>query len=86
MLNDDGSCRSGTFRDEEGEAAVAAAVSALAVALSLDYRALDKSVSAALAMTTPEFGKTYTETFDSTRRAMATQKEAITSARVRGPT
>lgn len=84
LVRDDGSYRVGTFLDGDGEAAVAAAVDALPVALSYDYRTLDKSLESATDQMTEDFAARFTETFDATTRSMATEKEAITSALVRG--
>ena len=84
-VNDDGSYSLGTGVGEaDGDAAIKAAVKALPAALSYDYRSLDKGLRAATKLMTPEFGKEFADTFDATTRPMATQKQAITSALVRG--
>ena len=80
----DGRYRVGTIGDAPATAAVKAATKALPVALSYDYRSLDKSLAAATKLMTPAFAKEFSTTFDKTTRAMAVQKQAITSALVRG--
>lgn len=82
-INADGSYRVGTQPGDDAQDAVAAAVAALPVALSYDYRSLDKSLKAATALMTPAFAEKFTDTFDTTTRSMATEKQAITSALVR---
>jgi hypothetical protein len=79
----DGRYRIGTVGDGDTQAALKAAVATLPVALSYDYRSLDKSVDAATARMTPGFAAEFRDTFDKTTRAMATEKQAITSALVR---
>lgn len=79
----DGRYRVGTAGDDDATAAVKAAATALPVALSYDYRSLDKSLKAATALMAPTFAVKFTETFDKTTRALATEKKAITSALVR---
>ena len=84
-VNDDGSYAVGTGIDDAvGDAAIKAAVKALPAALSYDYRSLDKGLAAATELMTPAFGEKFSTTFDATTRPMATQKQAITSALVRG--
>jgi Mce-associated membrane protein len=83
-LNADGSYRVGSVGDADARDAVVAANKDLPVALSYDYRSLDKSLKAATALMTPAFAKKFRTTFDATTRTMATDKQAITSALVRG--
>lgn len=83
-LSADGKYTVGTVGSDDAVAAVKAAAKALPVALSYDYRSLDKSVDAAAALMTPGFAKKFRTTFDKTTRAMAIEKQAITSALVRG--
>ncbi|MCW2787096.1 MAG: hypothetical protein JWP74_3613 [Marmoricola sp.] len=83
-LNADGSYRVGTVGDADAVSAVKAATKALPVALSYDYRSLDKTEKSATALMTSSFASTFTRTFDATTRSMAIQKQAITSALVRG--
>lgn len=80
----DGKYRVGTTGDAAATSAVKAATKALPVALSYDYRSLDKSLAAATKLMTPAFAKDFTTTFDKTTRTMAVEKKAITSALVRG--
>jgi hypothetical protein len=80
----DGSYRLGTLPDKDASAALKAAVTALPVAVSYDYRTLDDSLAKATALMTASFAKEFTKTFDASTRAMAVQKQAITSALVRG--
>ena len=80
----EGRYRVGTVGDDDAVAAVRAAVAALPVALSYDYRSLDKSETAATKRMTPAFAKKFSETFDKTTRTLATEKKAITSALVHG--
>ncbi|MCW2753531.1 MAG: hypothetical protein JWQ32_942 [Marmoricola sp.] len=83
-LNADGSYRVGTVGNADAIAAVKAATKALPIALSYDYRSLDASLARATALMTPAFATKFRTTFDATTRTMATQKQAITSALVRG--
>jgi hypothetical protein len=84
VVTDDGEYKTGTLGDAEAEDAVRAAVRAVPVALSYDYRALDDALEAARAVMTESFAATYTRTFDATTRQLAQSKEAVTSALVRG--
>ena len=79
----DGRYRVGTVGEDDATAAVKAATKALPVALSYDYRSLDKSLKAATALMTPGFATKFQTTFDKTTRSLATEKQAITSALVR---
>jgi len=79
----DGRYRVGTIGDDDAEAAVRAAAATLPVALSYDYRSLDKSLDAATARMTPAFAAKFRDTFEKTTRTMAVDKKAITSALVR---
>ena len=80
----DGKYRVGTVGDDDATAAVKAAAKALPVALSYDYRSLDKSLKAAKALMTSSFAAEFADTFDKTTRPLATEKKAITNALVRG--
>ena len=80
----EGRYRVGTVGDDDAVAAVKAAVAALPVALSYDYRSLDRSETAATRRMTPSFAKEFRKTFDKTTRALATEKQAITSSLVQG--
>lgn len=81
----DGSYRVGSgVGNSAADAAIKAAVAALPVALSYDFRSLDRSLAAATRLMTTSFGATFRHTFDATTRVLATQKQAITSALVRG--
>lgn len=80
----DGGFRVGTVGDEDATAAVKAAAKAMPVALSYDYRSLDKSLAAAKALMTSGFAAEFADTFDKTTRPLATEKKAITNALVRG--
>lgn len=82
-VNADGSYRIGSQPDEDAEAAVKAAVAALPVALSYDYRSLEKSLTEATGLMTSGFAKKFRSTFETTTTAMATEKQAITSSLVR---
>lgn len=84
FVNTDGSYRVGSLPETDAEAAVKAAAATLPVALSYDYRSLDKSLAAATKQMTPSFARQFTDTFNATTRSMATQKHAIVSALVRG--
>jgi Mce-associated membrane protein len=83
-LNADGSYRVGTVGDADAVAAVKAATKALTIALSYDYRSLDTSLAKATAVMTPAFATKFRTTFNATTRSMASAKQAITSALVRG--
>ncbi len=83
-LNADGSYRVGTVGNADAVAAVKAATRALPVALSYDYRSLDTSLSKATALMTTAFATKFRTTFNATTRSMAIDKQAITSALVRG--
>ncbi len=83
-LNADGSYRVGTVGNADEVAAVKAATKALPIALSYDYRSLDTSLSRATALMTTAFAAKFRTTFNATTRTMAVDKQAITSALVRG--
>ena len=82
-VQQDGSYQGGTLPDKDASAALKAAVAALPVAVSYDYRTLDDSLTKATALMTPAFAKDFTTTFEKSTRAMAVQKQAITSALIR---
>ncbi len=79
----DGVYSVGSIPDPEAKAALQAAVDAVPAALSYDYRSLDESLASATAMMTEGFAAEYSEIFDTTTRAMAEDKEAITTTLVR---
>ncbi len=79
----DGVYAVGSIPDPEAKAALQAAVDAVPAALSYDYRSLDKSLAGATALMTDEFAAEYRDIFDKTTRAMATEKEAVTTTLVR---
>lgn len=68
----------------EGQAALDVAVKAMPAALTYDYRKLDQSRSRATALMTPSFAKDFSATYDETVGKLATQKQAVTKAIVRG--
>ena len=71
--------------NDDADAAIKAARKALPVALSYDYRTLDKSVDGGdQADDDRGSPRSSAQTFDATTRSMATEKQAITSALVRG--
>ena len=82
LVRPDGSYRTGSLPGPE-QRAVAAAVRAIPVALSYDYRSLDASLGRATELMTPAFSSTFRNTFDRTTREMAVRKKAITSSLVR---
>lgn len=52
--------------------------------LSYDYRTLNKNLRNATAGMTPKFVDTFTDTFDTVVKPMATKNKAVTKALVRG--
>jgi hypothetical protein len=82
-LSAEGKYRVGSLPDGEAEDAVKAAVKALPVALSYDYRSLEASLKKATALMTPAFAKEFRSTFESTTTKIATEKQAVTSSLVR---
>lgn len=79
----DGVYSVGSIPDPDAKAALQAAVDAVPAALSYDYRSLDTSLASATALMTDEFAAEYSDIFDKTTRAMATDKEAVTTTLVR---
>lgn len=73
----------GSIPDPDARDALLVAVGAVPVALSYDYRSLDKSLASATAMMTDAFATEYREIFDKTTRKMAVDKEAVTTTLVR---
>ncbi|MBO0841696.1 MAG: hypothetical protein J2O46_00810, partial [Nocardioides sp.] len=67
-----------------GQDALRVAVKALPAALTYDYRTLDRSRAKATALMTPAFAKDFSATYDDTVGKLATQKQAVTKAIVRG--
>lgn len=84
VVAEDGTYTPGTLPSPAGSAAVAAAVRAVPVALSYDFRSLDKNLAAAQRLMSADFATTFAHTFDKTARPMAMDKHAVTSALVRG--
>ncbi|MCX6398160.1 MAG: hypothetical protein NTV23_16860 [Propionibacteriales bacterium] len=80
----DGSYQLGTLPDAEDAAALKAAVEALPVAVSYDYRSLDASLTKATGAMTAGFASEFRRIFDGATRAKARTEQAITSALVRG--
>lgn len=78
-----GSYRGGSLPDRNAQAAMEAAARAVPVALSYDYRTLDKGLSAATKLMTASFADQFSDTFDKTARPMAADKHAVTRALVR---
>jgi len=66
------------------KAAVDAAVATVPVALSYDYRHLDRTVVGATSRMTPGFADEFRQTFEATVQGMAKQKKAVTQTSVRG--
>lgn len=80
----DGAYRVGSLPSAEGKAAIEAAVDALPVALSYNYRSLDKGVADARSHMTTSFGTEFAATFNKTAKPQATQQQAVANALVRG--
>lgn len=80
----DGSYTPGSLPSEGGAAAVRAASDLVPIALSYDYRNLDKSLRRATERMSPSFAKTFRATFTSAVEPMATKNKAVTKALVRG--
>ena len=78
----DGRYRVGTLPDRD---AVRAAVTALPLALSYDYRAPERTLAAATSTMTPDFADEFRATFDATVRPLAVKEKAVTQAKVRLP-
>lgn len=79
----DGSYQVGTLPDDDASAALEAAVAALPVAVSFDYRTLDDSLAKATALMTPEFAADFRRVFDKTTRALAVKNQTIQTSLVR---
>jgi hypothetical protein len=82
-VQQDGSYTVGTIPGD-GHEAVEAAVAALPIVLSYDFRTLDEGLDSAAGQMTDSFAGEFCDTFDKTVRAMATSKKAVTNASVRG--
>jgi hypothetical protein len=74
----------GTIPDEDGRAAVQAAVDAVPAALSYDYRSLEQGLDSATSMMTPSFAKQFRTTFESSAAQKAPGQKAVISALIRG--
>lgn len=83
-LSEDGDYTPGSVPSEPGAAAVRAAVEQLPEILSYDYRTLDDDLDQATQAMTPGFTESFTKTFDSVVRPMASENESVTRALVRG--
>ncbi|GAA5147725.1 hypothetical protein GCM10023340_20570 [Nocardioides marinquilinus] len=70
--------------DGPGGAALAAAVEAVPLTLTVDHRDLRGSLAAATRGMTPAFARAYTRIFDRTSRPFARERRAVTDAVVRG--
>lgn len=81
-LADDGTYTVGTVAGRPRDA-VQAAVEAVPLALSYDYRELGRTTTAAASRMTVEFADEFRTTFDATVRPLATAKHAVSQARVR---
>ncbi len=81
-LAEDGTYTVGTVTGEPRDA-VQAAVEAVPLALSYDYRELDRTTTAAAGRMTVEFAEEFRTTFEATVRPLATAKKAVSQARVR---
>jgi Mce-associated membrane protein len=67
-----------------GGEAVAAAVEAVPLTLTVDHRDLRGSLAAATERMTPAFARAYTDDFDRTSRPFARERRAVTDAVVLG--
>lgn len=78
----DGSYRAGSVEGRDRDAAQAA-VDAVPLALSYDYAALDRTLTAATSRMTEAFAEEFRTTFATSVRPLAVQKQAVSQARVR---
>jgi hypothetical protein len=81
-IGSDGLYLAGSIHGED-TGPVAAAASAVPLALSYDHRALERNLAAATSRMTTEFAEEYRETFDASVRPLARKEKAVTEARVR---
>ncbi|MFA6299118.1 MAG: hypothetical protein WC642_08130 [Nocardioides sp.] len=81
-LAEDGTYTVGSVAGEP-RAAVQAAVEVVPLALSYDYRDLERTVTSAASRMTVEFAAEFRTTFEATVRPLATTKQAVSQARVR---
>lgn len=79
-ISDGGVYRVGSVPDRD---AVRAAVTALPLALSYDYRAPERTLAAATSKMTPDFADEFRATFDATVRPLALKDHAVTQTKVR---
>ena len=75
-----GAYRVGSVPDGD---AVRAAVAALPLALSYDYRTPERTLAAATSKMTPDFADEFRATFDATVRPLALKDHAVTQTKVR---
>lgn len=80
VVSSDGLYRVGTVPDRD---AVRAAVAALPLALSYDYKSPERTLAAATSKMTPDFADEFRATFDATVRPLALKEKAVTQAQVR---
>jgi Mce-associated membrane protein len=80
VYTDDG--ESGELIEDDAVAARTAAVAAAPALLSYDYRTLDDDFERGVAVTTDEYGSTYTELFDSVIRVNAPKSRTVVTATV----
>ncbi len=78
----DGTYRAGSVPGRDRDA-VQAAVDAVPLALSYDYADLDRSLTSATSRMTEAFAEEFRTTFETTVRPLATDKQAVSQARVR---
>lgn len=81
MMAESGDYRAGTVPGAGG--AVEAAVEALPVALSTDYRDLEAGLAEATSLMTASFAEEFRSTFDASARGLARQRKSVTEAHVR---
>lgn len=74
----------GVLPSQPGSAAVRAAVEQVGQVLSYDYRTLGEDLRAATAAMTPEFTRTFRDTFTKVVKPMATENKAVTRTLVMG--
>jgi Mce-associated membrane protein len=83
-ISKDGAYHVGSLPDRDGKAAVEAAVDALPIALSYNYRDLAKGLADAQSHMTSSFGTDFANTFNKTAKPQATEQRAVANALVRG--
>ena len=74
----------GSLPSEPGSAAVRTAVKQVTQVLSYDYRTLKEDLRAATSAMTPEFTRTYRDTFTKVVKPMAAENKAVTRTLVMG--